>query len=142
MSVRQLSVFAENKNGTIYEITKLLADGGINIRAFSVAETASFGVLRLIVDDPRQAAAVLSAADKIVSVTDVVAAAIPDRQGGLSELLSVLLGANITIDYLYAFVKNVTGGACVVLRVADNEAVEKILADAGFVILTEEEIRE
>ncbi len=140
MSVKQLSVFAENRNGTVYEVSKLLGEQAINIRAFSVAETASFGVLRLIVDDPRKAAAVLSNENKIVNVTDVVAASIPDRQGGLSELLGVLYQHDVSVEYLYAFVAGTAGKAYVVLRVSDNAAVENLLAESGFSILTDADL--
>lgn len=141
MSVKQLSIFAENRNGTVYEVSKLLGENGINIRAFSVAETASFGVLRLIVDDARKAATVLSNEDKIVNVTDVVGAAIPDRQGGLADLLAVLYENGVSVEYLYAFMANAAGNAYVVLRVSDNAAVEKLLADAGFSILSDSDLR-
>ena len=90
MSVKQLSVFAENRNGSIYEITKNLSDAGINLRAFSIADTQNYGILRLIVSDPRAAALALSNDGKIVSVTDVVSVQIPDEKGGLTELLRVL----------------------------------------------------
>ena len=136
MAIRQLSVFAENKNGSLYEITKVLADEDINIRAFSVADTKNFGVLRLIVNDPRKAAQALSEAGKVVNVTEVVGVQIPDYKGGLSELLRVLTEAGIGIEYLYAFA-SVTdkGKAHVVLRVEDNATTEKLLREKGFTLL-------
>lgn len=140
MSVKQLSVFAENRNGSIYEITKILSDNEVDLRAFSVAETASFGVLRLIVDDPRKAALALSKEDKIVNVTEVVGAAIPDERGGLAYLLGVLTEAGVSVEYLYAFVAKTSGSAFVVLRVENNEATEKLLTDAGIRILTDSEL--
>ena len=136
MSIRQLSVFAENKNGSLFEITKVLAAEDINIRAFSVADTKNFGVLRLIVSDPRKAAQALSEAGKVVNVTEVVGVQIPDYKGGLSELLRVLTENEIGIEYLYAFA-SVTdkGKAHVVLRVEDNETTEKLLREKGFTLL-------
>lgn len=136
MAIRQLSVFAENKNGSLFEITKVLADNDINIRAFSVADTKNFGVLRLIVNDPRKAAQALSEEGKVVNVTEVVGVQIPDYKGGLSELLRVLTEDGIGIEYLYAFV-SVTdkGKAHVVLRVEDNAATEKLLREKGFTLL-------
>ena len=141
MSVKQLSIFAENKNGALYEITSLLAEGGINTRAFSVAETGSFGVFRLIVSDPRKAAMILSEAGKVVNVTDVVGAAISDDAGGLASLLRVLTEKEIAVEYLYAFVAASVGKAYVVLRVADNAAAETLLSENGFSILTDEDLR-
>ena len=136
MSIRQLSVFAENKNGSLFEITKILAANDINIRAFSVADTKNFGVLRLIVSDPRKAAQALSEEGKVVNVTEVVGVQIPDYKGGLSELLRVLTEAGIGVEYLYAFVSTTDKGkAHVVLRVEDNAATETLLREKGFTLL-------
>jgi len=141
MSVKQLSVFAENKNGSLYEISKILSDSDINIRAFSVAETQSFGVLRLIVDNARSAALTLSDCGKIVDVTDVVGVQIPDTKGGLTDLLKVISEKSISVEYLYAFVSTTIGHAYVILRVADNAATEKILFESGFTLLKDEDLK-
>lgn len=136
MAIRQLSVFAENQNGSLFEITKILAANDINIRAFCVADTKDFGVLRLIVNDPRKAAQALSEDGRVVKVTDVVGVQIPDYKGGLSELLRVLSENSVDIDYLYAFVSTTDKGkAHVVLRVEDNEATETLLTEKGFTLL-------
>ncbi|MBQ4354911.1 MAG: hypothetical protein IJC71_08465 [Clostridia bacterium] len=141
MSIKQLSVFAENKNGSIFEITQILADSDIDIRAFSIAETQSFGVLRLIVSDPRKAALALSGEGKVVDVTDVVGVEIPDEKGGLAHLLQAINSENLSVDYLYAFVANTIGKAYVVLRVADNAFAEKVLATYGFSVLSEDDLK-
>ena len=141
MSVKQLSVFAENKNGSIYEITNTLSAAGINIRAFSIADTQNYGILRLIVNDPRAAALALSNDGRIVSVTDVVSVQIPDEEGGLTELLRVLSEADIAVEYLYAFVASPAAHAYVVLRVEDNAKTEELLKSNGFVLLTDEELK-
>ena len=138
MSVRQLSVFAENKQGSLYETTAILSEAGINIRAFSVADTNKYGVIRMIVDDPRTAAYSLSSEGKIVSVTDVVGVQISDSQGGLSKLLGIVSQAGINVEYLYAFVSSIPNTANVVLRVSDNETTEKILRESGYSLLTDE----
>ena len=140
MSIKQLSVFAENKNGSIYEITKILRDADIDISAFSIADTQSYGVLRLIVCDPKKAAAALSSHNKIVNVTEVVGVQIPDTKGGLNELLDVIASENISVDYLYAFVSSIAGKAYVVLRVENNELTEKLLKRYGFTLLTDADI--
>ena len=142
MSVKQLSVFAENRNGSIYEITKNLSDAGINLRAFSIADTQNYGILRLIVSDPRAAALALSNDGKIVSVTDVVSVQIPDEEGGLTELLRVLSEADIAVEYLYAFVAARGGHAYAVVRVEDNAKTEAILTENGFTLLTDEDLRQ
>lgn len=142
MSVKQLSVFAENKNGSIYEISKTLSDNNINIRAFSIADTQNYGILRLIVDDPRAAALALSSEGRIVSVTDVVGVQIPDERGGLTELLRILAEAEVAVEYLYAFVASQAGHAYVVLRVEDNAKTEELLVAAGFVLCTDELLKQ
>lgn len=141
MSVKQLSVFAENKSGSLYEITKILADADIDLRAFSVADTQSYGVLRLIVNDPRKAAFALSEAEKIVNVTDVVGVQIPDSKGGLAELLAEITKKNIFIEYLYAFTAPGAGHAYVVMKVADLSGTEALLSADGFTLLSAEDIR-
>lgn len=141
MSIKQLSVFAENKNGSVYEITQMLADNDIDIRAFSIADTQNFGVMRLIVSDPRKAALALSDQGKVVDVTDVVGVRIPDSKGGLASLLKAVNAENISVDYLYAFVSNTVGKAYVVLRVSDNEKAEKMLQSYGFSLLTDDDLK-
>ncbi|MBQ8511065.1 MAG: hypothetical protein IJ497_00490 [Clostridia bacterium] len=142
MSVKQLSIFAENRNGAIYEITKILANAGIAIRAFSIADTQNYGVLRLIVSDVKAAAGALSEAGKIVNVTDVIGVEISDANGGLCELLHEITKDAINVEYLYAFVAPTAGGkAFVVLRVADNDVTEKVLTGAGFTLLTDDDLK-
>ncbi len=141
MSVKQLSVFAENRNGALYEITKILSDAGIAIRAFSIEDTQNFGVLRLIVNEVKDAADALSEAGTIVNVTDVIGVEISDDNGGLCELLRVITAEQISVEYLYAFVSPTAGKAFVVLRVADNDATEKLLSDAGYPILTDADLK-
>jgi hypothetical protein len=141
MSVKQLSVLAENKNGALYEITNILSTAGINLRAFSIADTQNYGILRLIVSDPRTAAMALSTEGKIVNVTDVVSVQIPDEKGGLASLLRVLTEADISVEYLYAFVASTVDAAYVVLRVEDNAKTEALLTDKGFTLLTDEILR-
>mgnify|MGYP004521201515 FL=1 len=142
MSVKQLSVFAENKSGSLYEITKILADADIDLRAFSVADTQSYGVLRLIVNDPRKAAFALSEAEKIVNVTDVIGVQIPDSKGGLAELLAEVTKKNIFIEYLYAFTAPSAGHAYVVMKVAaDLSETEALLSADGFTLISADDIR-
>ena len=140
MAIRQLSVFAENKNGALYEITKSLAAARIDIRAFSIADTANFGVLRMLVKDADKAAQILSDNGNIVSVDDVVGVKIPDIAGGLSDILRITTAKNISIAYLYAFVSRETGNAYVILRVDNNDHVEEILEAEGCTLLKEEEL--
>ncbi len=141
MSVRQLSIFAENKNGSLYEITKILSDAKIDIRAFSVADTENFGVLRLIVNDSRAAAFALSEGGKVVSVNEVIGVKIADSTGGLTDLLRIITKYDVSVEYLYAFVSRKDNSANVVLRVDDNEAVEKILTAEGCTLLEDKDLQ-
>ena len=140
MAIRQLSVFAENKTGALYEITKTLAAARVDIRAFSIADTANFGVLRMLVKDATKAASILSDNGNIVSVDDVVGVKIPDIAGGLSDILRITTAKNISIAYLYAFVSRETGNAYVILRVDNNDHVEEILETEGCTLLKEEDL--
>ena len=139
MAIRQLSIFVENKKGRLVEITKMLAESGINMRALSIADTRDFGILRLIVDDTDKACVVLAENGVMVKVTQVAAAEIPHRTGALNAILTVLADAGINIEYLYAFLSSSGQGAYVVLRVADNAAAEKTLTDAGYNVLADED---
>ena len=136
MKLQQLSIFAENKNGALYNITSLLKKANIDIHAFSVADTSNFGVLRLIVSDIRGAGKVLSEADIVVNITEVVGVEIPDVPGGLANVLEVLFYNSIGVEYMYAFVSPLSmDKAYVVLRVQNNDKAEKVLADAGFKLI-------
>ena len=132
MAIKQLTVFVENKQGKLAEITGLIAENGVDMRALSIADTKDFGILRLIVDDPNKACLALSESGVIVKITDVIAIELPHRPGSLSRALSALDGAGINVEYIYAFLSSRGDGAYMVFRVADNAAAEKVLRDAGF----------
>ena len=142
MTIKQLSIFAENKNGALYNVTNILAGANIDIRAFSVADTQDFGVLRLIVSDTEKAKEVLTSFGVVVSITDVIGAEIPDAPGGLASVLKVVYENNIAVEYLYAFVSEENSHkAYVVLRVNDNDAVTKTMAEAGIKLIDDEAIK-
>ena len=107
MSVKQISVFLENKPGALSDMTQVLADNGIDMRAFSLAETSDFGIARIIVDDLYKTTTVLKDAGFVHSVSSVLAVAIPDVPGGLNQVLAVLRDENINVEYMYAFLKKV-----------------------------------
>ena len=140
MTINQVSVFAENRFGTIRNVTKALGNAGIDIRALSVADTEGFGVLRMIVSDTKKAEEVLAGQECILSITPVLGVILPDRPGGLSNVLSLLAEPRINIEYMYAFIMRSGESACVVIRVRENEKTQKILEDAGIRLLSEEEI--
>ena len=121
MLIKQISVFVENKSGRLAEITSVLADNGIDIRALSIADTTDFGILRLIVNKPDKAEQVLKAAGMTVSLTNVIAIGIQDVPGAFAKAMKVLSDTGIGIEYMYAFISRDEGRACVLLRVTDND---------------------
>jgi hypothetical protein len=142
MFVKQISVFMENRAGRLEEITGILAENGINIRALSLADTSDFGILRLIVDSPERAAAILKGAEFTVRENDVIATEIDDRPGGLHEILTLFSRAGISIEYMYAFLERKHDDrAVMIIRVEAAAKAVKILQDAGKHLLTAEETR-
>ena len=140
MAIKQLTVFVENKQGSIVSITDTLAANNINLRALSIAETQDFGILRLIVNDEATAEKTLTDAGYLIKVTDVVGVKIGDAPGKLTAALGVLSKAGINLEYLYAFMARTEKHAYVVLRVEDNAAAEAALEAAGFHLITEADI--
>ena len=122
MSIHQISVFLENRSGQLAEITELLANNGIDIRAISIAETSDYGLARMIVDDSQKASSVLLAAGVILSMTPVCAAEVPDQPGGLAAFLRVLADASVDVEYMYSLFTHREGRAYMVLRVSDEAA--------------------
>ena len=140
MSLKQLSIFVENKQGTLVKITDTLANNNINIRALSIADTQDFGILRLIVTDNDLAIKALTDEGYLIKTTDVVGVKISDEPGKLSKALAVLDEEKINMEYLYAFMSRTEKHAYVVLRVADNAHAEKVLETAGFHMITDAEV--
>lgn len=140
MAIKQLTIFVENKKGALVSITDTLAENNVNIRALSIAETESFGILRLIVNNEELAKKTLKDAGYLIKITDVVGVKIGDAPGKLSAALGVLDKAGINTEYLYAFMARTEKHAYVVLRVEDIATAEKALEDAGFHLITEADI--
>ncbi len=141
MSIRQISVFLENKPGKLNKMTQVLADHNIDMRALSLAETKDFGIARMIVDDVYEATNVLKEADFVASLSPVLAYAIPDEPGGLNNLLNIFTDAGVNIEYMYAFLgSGDSKHAYMIFRVADTKAAEAALSGSGLRALTQEEI--
>ena len=136
MALKQLTVFVENKQGTLVNVTDTLASNNVNIRALSIAETDGFGILRLSVDDEAKAEKVLQEEGYLIKITEVVGVKIGDAPGKLSYVLRTLADAGINMEYLYAFMARTERHAYVVLRVENNAETEKVLEDAGLHIIT------
>ncbi|MDD2484982.1 MAG: ACT domain-containing protein [bacterium] len=140
MAVTQISVFLENKSGRLAELTEILAEASINIRALSVAETVDYGVLRLIVDKPDLACERLRQAGFTITETQVLALEIPDRPGGLADVIRLLSNAGINVEYVYAFVGKAKDNAIVVLRLEEIDQAVKLLKKHGLEAVPAENI--
>ena len=136
MTIPQISVFLENKAGQLADITSILSDNQINMRAINIAETADYGVLRLIVDDASKASSILLEQGFILTMTPVVGVAVPDTPGGLSKVLGVISRAEIDVEYMYSVFGQRDGQACMIFRVADSDALTKLLEANGIGTIT------
>lgn len=140
MTIPQISVFLENKAGQLADITSILSDNQINMRAINIAETADYGVLRLIVDDASKASSILLEQGFILTMTPVVGVAVPDTPGGLSKVLGVISSAEIDVEYMYSVFGQRDGQACMIFRVADSDALTKLLETNGIGTITGEDL--
>ncbi len=140
MTMKQLSVFVENKPGTLAEITGILGANDIDMCALSVADTERYGILRLIVNNPQKAEDALKAVGFKVSLTDVIAIAVSHKPGGLSEALKYVAQAGIAVEYMYAFVSPKADTAYVILRVQDNQKAILALQQGGILVIRGEEV--
>lgn len=131
MSVHQISVFLENRAGQLAEVTHLLAEKGIDMRAISIAETKDYGVLRLIVDDTERAVEALLASGCILSKTPVTVVCVPDEAGGLAPLLALLADHKLDVEYMYSLFTHKEGKAYMVFRISDEERFTALLSANG-----------
>jgi hypothetical protein len=131
MQIKQISVFLENNAGRLGEVTKVLADAGINIRAISIADTAEFGILRLIVDRSESAVKALTDAGFTTRLSDVVAVEIADSPGALAKVMELFQKSNINIEYLYASLEGKAGKAVVIFKMENFSAGLKLVEDNG-----------
>ena len=141
MAIKQLTVFVQNKRGTVASVTDILSKNNINLRALSIAETQDIGILRMIVNDEQAAEQVLADQGYLIKAIDVVGVKIGDQPGKLTAALDVLDKAGINVEYLYAFMARTEKHAYVVLRVEDNAVAEEALITAGFKMISEADIR-
>ena len=136
MNILQISVFLENRAGQLAEITRLLAQEGVDIRALSIAETADYGLARMIVSDAHKASDVLLHHGDILSMTPVYAVEVPDAPGGLAELLSLLAENHIDVEYMYSLFFHEKGKACMVLRITNEPVFLSVLGDNRIRVLS------
>ena len=140
MNIHQISVFLENRAGQLAEITRLLAEAHVDIRAISIAETADYGLARLIVDDSYKASSILLEHGDIMSMTPVWAVEVPDRAGGLSELLGVLAEAHVDVEYMYSLFTHKDGYAYMVMRVSDEPSFLNALGQRKIRIMSQADL--
>lgn len=129
MVLKQLSIFVENRLGAISEVTGVLSENNINIRALTTADTTDFGIIRLIVDNPELAAKKLRESSLIVNISNVIGIKLDDAPGSFDRILKILSHNNIPVEYSYAFVSRFAGSANIILRVQDEAAAVKALAE-------------
>lgn len=137
MAIKQLSVFVENKQGSLHDITDALAKANINLRSMCVADTSNYGIVRIIADDPEKAKALLDKDGHAANVRLVNAFAVPDQPGGLSKVLSLLEGCGVNIEYMYALITTEDGKAYSVMRTGDTAETDNILTENGIELLDE-----
>lgn len=140
MKITQISVFLENRKGRLYEVCSLLGSNEINIRALTVAETESFGVLRIVVDKSDAAVTVLRDNGFVANFTDVVAIEVGDRPGGLASVLKILSENDVNIEYMYGFVEKFSDQALLVFRFENADLAQEILAKHSISVVTAKEI--
>lgn len=132
MYIRQVSIFLENKSGTLAEVTDFLYHHNVNLRSLCLADTADFGILRIIVDRPEETLALLKEADYTCTITDMLAVQMDDVPGSMAKIIRLLADNDISIEYAYAFTTAQTDTAITILRVENNAAAEFVLADTPF----------
>lgn len=137
---KQLSVFLENKAGRLAMVTRVLGEAGINIRALSIADTSDFGILRIIVNDPPKAYAILKDAGFTVSETEVIGVRVKDIPGGLAAALEKMSDANLNIEYMYAFLGTSENDALVIFKIEDNKKARIAFKESGIQVIEEQEL--
>ena len=142
MTVKQISVFLENKPGKLADFTDVLSSQGVDMRALSIAEASDFGIVRIIVDDVYNASTLLKDAGYICSITRVLAVEMPDEPGALSRIIRVLGDADVNVEYMYAFTSRKKGSAYMIIRVADNEKAIEVLKKYGIRPICQDDLSE
>ncbi|MFO7962406.1 MAG: ACT domain-containing protein [Desulfobacterales bacterium] len=140
MKVEQISIFLENKAGRLAEVTAILSEAGVNIRALSVADTSEFGVLRLIVDSNEKAEKALKDSGFSVGKTNVVVVEVEDKPGGLNTILEILNRAKLNVEYMYSLVTQRNGHAVMVFRFDNTDEAIKVLTDHGVTIISGDKV--
>ena len=141
MKITQISVFLENRKGRLSEVCSMLGQADVNIRALTIAETESFGVLRMVVDKPSEAADLFRKNGITANLTDVVTAEVPDKPGGLAAVLKTLSDHDVNVEYMYGFVEKNSENALLVFRFDNPELAAQVLRENGLKVVDEKGIQ-
>lgn len=142
MAIKQISIFLENKQGTLVKITQTFTDLKVNLRAMSLADSTDFGIARIIVDNPEEFSDELAKKDYIVKINEVLAIEIPDEVGSLNKILRLLAENDRNIEYMYGFTGKKTGSAYMIMRTTDVEKAQSVLKSNGIRVLEQKELQE
>jgi hypothetical protein len=142
LSVKQISIFVENKPGTMNEMTQTLTDHSVDIRALALSETAEFGIIRIIVDDVVGTMSILKDAGYVCKLTPVVIAEIPDEPGGLNRVLTIFRNAGINVEYMYATLGKGTEQALMIFRVDDDKKAERELKEHAITVVDQGDVQD
>ncbi|MBP5587314.1 MAG: amino acid-binding protein [Treponema sp.] len=142
MAIKQISIFLENKQGTLVQITQVFADLKINLKAMSLADSTDFGIARIIVDNPDEIVTKIQQKDYIAKVNDVIAIEIPDETGSLNSILKLLAENGRNVEYMYGFTGKKTNSAYMIMRTTDIEKAEVVLKNAGIKTLDQKDLGE
>ena len=139
--MKQVSIFIENKTGSLSTVCKVLADGGINLRALSIADTQDFGILRVIVENTEKAMEILKKNGYICKTNSVLAVEIPDQPGAMADIMGIVSVPGVSVEYAYAFASHkANDSAYMIFRVSGYDKAKEVLAAAGIHLLTKEEL--
>ncbi len=141
MSVKQISVFLENTKGSLSRLTRLLSKNDVDLIAMSIADTEQYGIMRCIVNDTERGSRLMKEAGYVARQTDVLAVSVPDRPGGLSEVLTLINAADLSVEYLYSAVRTHGENALLIFRLNDNEKGERVLREGEVTLLSQEEVQ-
>jgi hypothetical protein len=141
MKITQISIFLENRKGRLYDVCSLLGGSDVNIRALTIAETESFGVLRIVVDKSDLAIQLLRDNHFVANFTEVVAIEVPDKPGGLASILKIFSDNDVNIEYMYGFVEKFSDKALLVMRFEDTDFAQQILAKHNIHVVAEKDIQ-
>ena len=140
MLIKQMSVFVENTTGRLAELTRILAEHGIDIKASTIADTVDFGILRCIVPNPEEATRILTEAGFTASITEVIAVSIEDKPGGFHKVLQILADNDIAVDYIYSAIQAKADKAIIMIRVEEQEKAIRVLTSNGIKLFSMSEL--